>query len=145
MMRCCIVIAALTVGCGRSESLPNGTASCCVSSASAKPSASPSVGAASAEDAWKQLLAAMRAGDDAGIARYATIDGIKSLAAGAGTEDKHVAFARWGKGWSEWEVRWKKRDNDRAEAALGPEAKEHGLVFVRTSEGWKLDKWLPGE
>ncbi len=140
-MRWFAVVALVSAGCARSEPPPNGTPACCVSSASAKPK----TGAASAEDAWKQLLAAMRAGDDAGIARSATVDGIGSLARGAGTEDKHVAFARWGKGWSEWEVRWKKRDADRAEAALGPEAKEHGLVFVRTSEGWKLDRWMPGE
>jgi len=135
------LLAVMCASCARSEPRPNGTASCCVSSASAKPS----TGAASAEDAWKEVLAAMQAGDDAALARVATPAGIASLEKGVSGEDKHVAFARWGKGWAAWEVRWKKRDAERAEAALGPEAKEHGLVFVRTAEGWKLDRWTPGE
>ena len=133
-------VAVLLLGCARSEPRPNGTASCCVSSASARPN-----GAATAEDAWRAVLAALSAGDDQGLARAATPAGIASLEKGVSGEDKHVAFARWGKGWGAWEVRWKKRDADRAEASLGPEAKEHGLVFVRTPDGWKLDRWMPGE
>jgi hypothetical protein len=87
----------------------------------------------------------LSAGDDVALARAATPAGIASLEKGVSGEDKHVAFARWGKGWAAWEVRWKKRDEGRAEASLGPEAKEHGLEFVRTPEGWKLDRWMPGE
>jgi hypothetical protein len=140
MARLALVVVFL-VGCARSEPRPNGTASCCVSSSSAKPT----VGAASAEDAWQLVLVALKTGDDAALARSVTPAGIASLEAGVSGEDKHVVFARWGKGWSAWEVRWKKRDAERAEAALGPESKEHGLVFVLTAEGWKLDRWMPGE
>lgn len=101
--------------------------------------------ASSAEDAWRDVLAAMTAGDDAALARAATPAGLASLEKGLSGEDKHVAYARWAKAWSAWEVRWKKRDEARAEAALGPDAKEHGLVFVRADGGWKLERWTPGE
>jgi hypothetical protein len=141
MVRLAVVCVLLINGCARADPRPNGIAPCCVSSASAKPT----VGAGSPDDAWKNVLAAMQAGDDAALARFATPAGIASLESGAHGEDKHVAFKRWGKGWGEWEVRWHKRDAERAEAWLGPEAKEHGLVFVRTTDGWKLDRWTPGE
>ncbi|MGZ3421418.1 MAG: hypothetical protein ACXWUG_01960 [Polyangiales bacterium] len=106
---------------------------------------SPPVPVLSVEQTWRALLAAMRSGDDAAIERYTTTAGRASLEKGVSGEDKHVAFARWGKGWADWEIRWKKHDALRAEAALGPEAKEHGLVFVFVDGAWKLDRWLPGE
>ena len=132
-----LLLAACFFGCGRAERPPE-PASCCVASASAKPTDAP-------EATWSKLLAAMSAGDDEAIKRHTTADGLKSLEHGAGTEDKHTAFARWGKGWSAWEVRWTKRTPDRVEASLGPEVKEHGLVFVRVDGVWKLDRWTPGE
>lgn len=105
----------------------------------------PSAGASSPEEAWLGLLTAMRAGDESAMARFATSGGIASLEAGARGEAKATAFRRWGEGWSKWSIRWKARAADRANAMLGPEAKEHGLDFARTPEGWKLDRWSPGE
>lgn len=87
----------------------------------------------------------MRAGDDAAIANLTTTNGRASLEKGVRGEDKHVAYARWGKGCAAWEIRWTKRESDRAEASLGPEVKEHGLTFVREKGVWKLDRWMPGE
>jgi hypothetical protein len=87
----------------------------------------------------------MRAGDEAAMARFATNGGIASLEAGVRGEAKAAAFRRLGEGWSTWSIRWKARAGDRASAMLGPEAKEHGLDFARTPEGWKLDRWSPGE
>jgi hypothetical protein len=133
-----LLLAACFSACARAERPPE-PASCCVSSASVKPASD------SPEICWTKLLEAMRGGDDAAIKRYTTEAGLASLEKGAGTEDKHTAFARWGKGWAAWEVRWKKRDPTRAEASLGPEAKEHGLVFVFSDGAWKLERWTPGE
>lgn len=87
----------------------------------------------------------MRGGDSVAIAQLTTPAGLASLRAGVHGEPEYVAFARWGKGWAEWEVRWKPESNGKIEAALGPEVKEHGLSFVKTPEGWKLDRWMPGE
>ncbi len=87
----------------------------------------------------------MKGSDDEAIKRLTTPAGLASLEAGVGSEDRRTVFARWGKGWEAWEVRFKKREKDRAEAALGPEAKEHGLVFVVSGGSWKLDRWTPGE
>jgi hypothetical protein len=140
-VRALLLYMIVVAGCARSEP-PNGLAPCCVSSTSAP---SGSVSSSSPEDAFRLLLTAMRDGDDAVIARLTTPAGLASLERGVGDEDKRVAFARWGKGWSAWELRFGVRTDTRAEAALGPEAKEHGLLFVRTTEGWKLSQWTPGE
>jgi len=109
------------------------------------PSPQTSVAALTPEEAWSGVLAALQAGDDVALARYATADGIASLEKRVVGEPKKTAFARWGKGWSAWEIRWTKREPARAEANLGPQVKEHGLVFVKTDAGWKLDRWTPGE
>jgi hypothetical protein len=103
------------------------------------------IGASSPEDAWRELCAAMR--DGRPVEPFATRAGIDSLEAQVRGEPRATAFARWGAGWGspQWEVRWRSRESDRAEAFAGPEAKEHGLSFVRTPEGWKLDRWLPGQ
>lgn len=138
-------VVALLLGCQEQpRARTDGLAPCCVSSTSAKPSAS-AVAAGSVEQAWTSLLAAMRAGDDAAIAKWTTPAGLASLRAGVHGEPEHTAFARWGEGWSKWEVRWKQKTGERATASLGPEAKEHGLELVRSPDGWKLDRWSPGE
>lgn len=126
--------AALTV------TLPVAPSASPSTSASAAPRVS---GAATPEAAWRGLLAAMR--DGSAIEPWATSRGVASLEAGARGEPTKTAYARWGKGWQAWEVRWTTRDADAAHANLGPEVKEHGLDFVRTPDGWKLDRWQPGE
>ena len=134
----------LLVGCARQAepsigSAPEGSRSA--------PSATvaPLVGAETPEAAWKGLLAAMQAGDDLALARFATPNGIASLDARVTDEPRHTAFRRWGKGWAAWEIRFRKRTADRAEAVLGPEVKEHGLVFVRAEGTWKFERWTPGD
>ncbi|MHC5056926.1 MAG: M56 family metallopeptidase [Planctomycetota bacterium] len=99
----------------------------------------------SPQQAFSLLLAAMREGNVSWIKRLTTDRGMESLQAGVGDEDKATVFKRWGRGWSQWEVRWVSITEDRATAHLGPEVKEHGLIFVRTETGWQLDRWTPGE
>jgi hypothetical protein len=137
------VVAVLIAGCARSEPrITSEPASCCVSSASAKPSAT----VADTPEACEQLLfAAMRAGDEAAIERYTTAKGRASIYDRIKGEERVVALKRWGKGWAEWETRWRKKTEDRAEAVMGPESKEHGLTFIRENGAWKLDRWQPGE
>jgi hypothetical protein len=99
---------------------------------------------ATPEDAWHALLTALKAADEAATTRLTTKEGLASLRNGLGADARDV-LAKRADGWSRWEVRWKKRTDTRAEAMLGPEAKEHGLVFVRDDGGWRLERWSPGE
>ena len=132
------LLGSCLVSCKEPQQPPNGLAPCCVSSSSAKPGAG-------ARDVWPIVLAALRAGDATILAKWTTPAGLASLRAGVHGEPEQVAFKRWGEGWSKWELRWKQSAPDRASASMGPEVKEHGLEFVRTPDGWKLDRWSPGE
>ncbi len=96
------------------------------------------------EKAWADLLDALMRKDEPAIVKLTTKNGLDSLRQGHGA-DWLDAVAGYAKGWSKWEVRWKKRSDTRAEAVMGPEVKEHGLLFVRDADGWKLEKWSPGE
>ncbi|MFO0547113.1 MAG: hypothetical protein U0271_01930 [Polyangiaceae bacterium] len=121
----------------------SGTSSSGASSATSAAPTSATSAASSPEVAWQDLLAAMRAGEP--LEPYATVNGIRSLEAGVHGESRATTFARWGTSWQSWEVRWVERTDTQARANLGPEVKEHGLLFVRTPSGWKLDRWQPGE
>jgi hypothetical protein len=83
--------------------------------------------------------------DGTPVEPFATPAGIASLEHGVRDEPRAAAFSRWGSSWAAWDVRWKARTEQTAEAVAGPEVKEHRLRFVRTPEGWKLDQWLPGD
>ncbi len=140
--------ASLALACAqRSGAKPESVALAPPPDASAAAARSPLVtpGAASPEEAWRELCAAMR--DGRPVEPFATSAGIESLEAQVRGEPRATAFARWGASWSspQWEVRWRSRGGSRAEAVAGPESKEHGLVFVRTPDGWKLNRWVPGE
>jgi hypothetical protein len=96
-------------------------------------------------DAWQALLAAMRAGDLPAITRLTTAAGLASLRRAVHDEPELDRFKGLGKAWSTFEVRWKTRTAERAQAAMGPQVKEHGLQFVRSGGEWRLDRWSPGE
>ncbi len=98
-----------------------------------------------AKGAWAALLAAMRGADDAGVAARTTAAGLASLRAGAHGEPEQKVFRRWGEAWSKWELRFGPAPEGRARASMGPEVKEHGLEFVRAADGWRLDRWTPGD
>lgn len=142
-MRRLVVSIALVTACTRAD--PRVSPDPAASSPASTETGLAAVGAPSPEEAWTRLLAAMRDGDDEAIARLTTAAGLASLEHGVIDEPRATAYARWGAGWAKWSIRWRTRTADRAEAALGPEPKEHGLRFVRTAEGWKLDRWTPGE
>ena len=142
-----IAVLLAATRCGLSESRAPDSPS--PAAAEARPTSDGSADASeecarSSDEAWRALLAGMRAADDAAIARCTTPRGLASLRAGVRQEDEHVVFERWGRGWAAWEVRWRSVTAERATAALGPEAKEHGLVFLRTATGWSLDQGTPG-
>jgi hypothetical protein len=95
---------------------------------------------------WQSLLRAMQRRSESDLKRLTTPKGLRSLERyWDKSEPRAEAWQRRGRGWAAWEVRWKKPAKDRVEALLGPAAKEHGLIFRKTSEGWKLDEWLPGD
>jgi hypothetical protein len=132
-------------GCVDSAPVPPPAVSSGTASGSAPLAAILVRGSASPEQAWARLLAALSAADSGAIARATTPAGLSSLRAGVKGEPEGTAFARWGRGWGGWQVRWKSRTLTRAEAALGPSVKEHGLVFVHAGDGWRLERWTPGE
>lgn len=141
-----LLLAFAVLGCGRSDpSAPKAVPSTEAVKTAEPPSPQKSVAALTPEEAWSGVLAALQAHDAAALSRYATAHGIASLEKGAVGEPKKTAFARWSKAWAAWEIRWIKREPGRAEARVGPQAKEHGLVFVKTDSGWKLERWAPGD
>ena len=96
--------------------------------------------------AWKALLDAMRAGDEAAMARFATPAGLRSITVPAiGPRRPAAKLKSLARVWSRFNVRWGKWDKTEAHAAMGPEVKEHGLTFTFTPEGWKLAEWRPGK
>ena len=94
---------------------------------------------------FARLLVAMQDGSPVSVSELTTSGGMKSLMVGVGEEDPAVVFKRWGGGWSNWDVRWQRRDAHSALAYIGPDSKEHSIEFVLTEAGWKLSKWTPGE
>jgi hypothetical protein len=101
--------------------------------------------AAEAAQAWKKLLDAMAGRDEKRIRELTTPAGFEALKKGFGNQDLMHVFERMGKYWQECETRWRHLDGpDRVECSVGPEEKEHGFVFKKTAEGWKLDEWYPG-
>ncbi|NWF72379.1 MAG: hypothetical protein HXY51_04915 [Nitrospirae bacterium] len=97
------------------------------------------------QQAWASLLAAMRSGDLSEVQRLTTSRGYSSLRTADPKESPRVLFHRLSTGWGKWAVRWKDVQDQRATAMMGPELKEHGLEFVRTAVGWRLDHWSAGE
>jgi hypothetical protein len=102
--------------------------------------------AVEAAKAWRELLHAMAARDEKQMRQLTTHAGFETLEKAVAGEDRMRVFEELGKGWQEWETRWQHSDSpDRIECRLGPESKEHLLVFKKTAEAWQLDRWTPGE
>jgi hypothetical protein len=98
----------------------------------------------SLDETWSGLLSAMQAGRVSEVQDFTTERGLVSLQARVGDKTQAVAFRRWGAIWARWPLRWRTIADDHATAVMGPEVKEHGLEFVRTAQGWRLDQWTPG-
>ena len=102
--------------------------------------------AAEATQAWNELVRTMRRRDEKGVRQLTTPSGFASLDKAVDGGHRIEVFERLGMGWQGWETRWRHSDApDRVECRLGPEEKEHTLVFKKTAEGWKLDQWTPAE
>lgn len=80
--------------------------------------------------------------DKAALAKATTVQGDKSIMSGAFSPEEKRAM---GQTWSKLTLRFMKLSNDTAVVYAGPEMKPMRLVFVRTKNGWKLDKWTPGK
>lgn len=102
--------------------------------------------AASPEAAWQAVLTAMQAGDKTALAKATTEKGCKSIMMSRqGQEITPQDMQSYGRAWAKWPLRFTRKTDDAAAANMGPEVREHGLEFVRTKEGWKLDQWMPGQ
>jgi hypothetical protein len=100
--------------------------------------------AASPAAAWANVLAAMQSGDKDLLIQATTARGLKSLAV-EGWPRAREEMRSCGLAWTRWEFRLISQTETTARANLGPQVKEHGLEFVKTEAGWKLDLWTPGE
>lgn len=102
------------------------------------------------ESAWQGVLKALQAGDKNAVAQVTTGDGYESLIRN-GMNGPHKDMTpeqmrSLGQAWAKWELRFTKRTADAAAAELGPVSRATpGLSFVKMDDGWKLDKWTPGE
>lgn len=97
-------------------------------------------------NAWQAVLTAMQAGNKTALTKVTTEKGHKSIIMSRrGQEITPQDMQSYGRAWAKWPLRFTRRTEDVASTHMGPEVKEHGLEFVRTKEGWKLDQWLPGQ
>jgi len=98
------------------------------------------------QHAWETVLRAMQAGDKEALARACTEKGYQSLVKGRRPQEATPDDLKaWGKSWSSQELRFASDTEHEAHAKFGPEVKEHGVWFIKTAEGWKLDRWEPGK
>ncbi len=100
---------------------------------------------AAAEAAWQKVLATLQAGDKKALGAVATAKGLQSLIGEKGDALTAQQMQAREQVWAKWPLRWVKKSETTVNATMGPEAKEHGLEFVKTSEGWKFNEWTPGE
>ena len=59
--------------------------------------------------------------------------------------DRAEFYSGIGKSWARERVEWGIPQDDSAKALVGGQLKQQTLVFVRTSVGWVLDEWAPGQ
>jgi hypothetical protein len=97
------------------------------------------------QHAWETVLRAMQAGDKTALAQACTDRGYQSIVKGHRAQEiSNDDLRALGKSWAKWEMRFTSQTADAAQANMGPADKEHGLKFIKTPDGWKLDQWLPG-
>jgi len=102
---------------------------------------------ATAEAAWKAVVAALQAGDKEALAKATTEKGYKSI---MGEEGKAMTVEERklrGDRWSNWEVQFSRKTDDAATANVVAPKTDGGIwvTFIKTAEGWKIDGWTPGE
>lgn len=97
------------------------------------------------QKSWESVIEALKSGDIREVKSVATLNGFGSLAKLIGQQSPSERLPEIGKAWERMEIRWQEQAPKNARALLGPKIKEQGLEFVRTKQGWKLDRWSPGE
>lgn len=97
------------------------------------------------QKSWKTYLDRMKAGDLDRIKQVVTDKGYASLISVIDKNEQVGTFRMWGVVWGDWDLQWIEMADEKYTAKAGPETKETHLEFVLTNEGWKLDRWSPGE
>jgi hypothetical protein len=98
------------------------------------------------QHAWETVLRAMQAGDKEALALACTAKGYQSIVKGQRTHEATPNDLKaWGKSWSGQAFRFTSETAETATASFGNEVKSHGLSFLKTADGWKLDLWAPGK
>jgi hypothetical protein len=96
--------------------------------------------------AWQAVASAMQAGDKQALAKVCTAKGYQSIVKGLRAQEASADDLRtWATAWSKWPLRFQSQTTTAAEASFGSELKEHGVWFIKTADGWKLDQWQPGK
>jgi hypothetical protein len=98
------------------------------------------------QHAWETVLRAIQAGDKEALARACTAKGYQSIVKGHRAQEATPDDLKaWGKSWSGQAFRFTSETAETATASFGNEVKSHGVSFLKTADGWKLDGWRPGE
>jgi hypothetical protein len=101
---------------------------------------------ATPDAAWQAVTRVMQAGDKEALAKVCTAKGYQSIVKGLRAQEASADDLRtWATAWSKWPLRFQSQTATAAEARFGSELKEHGVWFLQTADGWKLDQWLSGE
>jgi len=99
-----------------------------------------------ANNAWREVLLAMQAGDKDALAKACTEKGYQSIVKGIRAQEATADQLKgWAQAWSKWPLRIQSQTTTSLEVRFGSNIKEHGVSFLKTDDGWKLDQWLPGE
>jgi len=96
------------------------------------------------EKVWQGFLSAMQSGNEEEIKSFVTERGFESLGERIEPSERKNRFRIYGEGWSRWDIKWIEVSDEKAMAIVGAEFKKHGFEFIRTKDGWKLDRFMPG-
>ncbi len=137
-----LLVAHLSLGCSMERPLNPSDAAGPTGRAAAKTGGA---GDRDPEAVWADLLRSLRAADRAAIQRLTTAQGFQDLTIRAnGVRLADEELRRLGAAWSTWQLRPKGGGEQERSYLMGPEIKEHTLVFSQTADGWRLARWHPG-
>lgn len=91
------------------------------------------------KNAWRDLLTALRSGDESRIQKLSTRNGFLYLSM------NEAGYKKIAQRWSGVDLRWKFVTDSTAWAAYGPALKEPGIGFVKVDGAWKFDHVTAGE
>jgi hypothetical protein len=100
---------------------------------------------ATAGAGWQAVSRAMWAGDKEALARVCTENGYQSFVKGLNGKTTAKDLNTWAQAWGNWPLTFTSETAESADAHFGPAVgKQHRVRLLKTTDGWKLDQWMPG-